>query len=186
MNDEQIIELYFRRDELAIAESEKSFGAYCRAIVRNVLHSPEDEDECLSDTWEAAWNAIPPARPEVLSAYLGAIARNIALKRLRTLSAAKRGGLASSVVLDELDTLIPDGHSIDERLEARELAEIIDAFLASLPVNERRVFLRRYWYFDSVTDISLRFGYGKSKVKMMLKRTRDKLREHLQKEDISI
>ncbi|MBO4838538.1 MAG: sigma-70 family RNA polymerase sigma factor [Lachnospiraceae bacterium] len=184
MEDSQIVVLYWKRDEKAISESETKYGRYCYSIADGILHDRGDAEECVNDTWLGAWHAMPPHRPEILPTFLGKITRRISLKKWRARSAEKRGGGSVAVSLDELEECIPAGQKIEESLEAAGLAEIINAFLETLPAAERRVFLRRYWYFDSVRDIALRFGFGESKVKMMLKRTRDKLLLHLQKEDI--
>ena len=184
MEDSRIVDLYWRRDETAISETERKYGRFCFSISNNILRSREDAQECVNDTYLGAWNAMPPHRPEILSSFLGKITRRLSLKKLRDRSAGKRGGGGVEVSFDELEECVPSGRQIDERIEIAELAEIINAFLEALPLDERRVFLRRYWFFDSVSEISLRFGFGKSKVKMMLKRTRDKFLVHLQKEDI--
>ena len=184
MDDWELVELYWRRDETALAETASRYGAYCRAIARGVLRNEQDAEECLNDVWAAAWNAIPPHRPDNLAAFLGRIARNLALKRFRAQTAEKRGGGETVLALEELEEVIPAGTSLDEEVEARELARRLDDFLASLNTAERRVFLCRYWYFDSVRDIAARFGYGESRVKMMCRRTREKLLLFLRKEDL--
>ena len=184
MDDRELVERYWRRDEDAIADTEAKFGAYCRAIARGVLGNDADAEECCNDVWAAAWNAMPPQRPNDLRAFLARIARNLALKRLRALTAEKRGGGETALALEELEEIIPAGTTLDEEIEARELARKLDEFLGTLGVTERRVFLCRYWYFDSVRDVAKRFGMGESRVKMMCKRTRDKLRLFLRKEDL--
>ena len=187
MEDSRIVGMYMERDEFAIAESQRKYGRYCFAVAHNILNDREDAEECVNDTFLAAWNAIPPHNPQILSVFLGKITRRLSLKKLRARTAAKRGGSDGiAVSLDELEDCIPSGHTIDEALEAKELTDIINSFLDTLSDEERRVFLRRYWFFDTIEDICGRFGFGKSKVKMMLKRTRDKLRAHLEKEDICI
>lgn len=186
MEDCRIIELYWQRNEAALAETQKKYGQYCYAIANSILHNNEDAEESVNDTYIGAWNAIPPHRPAVLSTFLGKITRRLSLKRLRYRAAGKRGGGEVIAVLDEYEKCIPYGQSIDERIEAKELTNIINAFLESLPAEERRVFLCRYWYFDSISDIASRFGFSQSKVKIMLKRTRDKLLLRLRKEDIFI
>ena len=184
MEDRQIVELFFSRNEQALSEAEQKYGNYCFAIANRVLANSEDAKECVNDTLLGAWNAIPPHKPGKLSTFLGKIARRTALKKQRDRSALKRGGTAADVSAEELEECLPEGLSFDEALALSELTEIIDLFLKELPAAERRVFLRRYWFFDSIGDISKRFGYGESKVKMMLKRTRDKLKACLEKEDI--
>lgn len=186
MDDSRIIGLFNERNETAITEAESKYRRYCLSIADNILHDREDAAECVNDAFLGAWNSIPPHAPENLSAYLGKITRNLALKKWRERSASKRGGGNVSVSLDELEECLPSGHSVEEYIEMKELTGIIDSFLGTLPETERRVFLRRYWYFDSIDDICTRSGFGKSKVKMMLKRTRDKLRAALEKEGIFI
>ncbi len=184
MDDRELVELYWQRNERAISETETRYGAYCRAIARGVLGNDADAEECCNDVWAAAWNAMPPHRPNDLRAFLARITRNLALKRLRALTAEKRGGGETALALEELEEIIPAGTTLDEEIEARELARKLDEFLGTLGVTERRVFLCRYWYFDDLRDIASRFGMGESRVKMMCKRTRDKLRLFLRKEDL--
>ncbi len=186
MEDSQIVALYWQRDEAAISETERKYGRFCFSIANNILHNREDAEECVSDTYLGAWNAMPPHCPAILSTFLGKITRRLSLKKWRNSSADKRGGGTAALSIDELEECIPSGRSIDESLETAELTEIINRFLQTLPTEERRVFLRRYWYFDPISDISARFGFGESKVKMMLKRTRDKLLVRLQKEGILV
>lgn len=186
MEDNRIIELYWQRDEAAIAQTQAKYGGYCHSIAYHLLHNYEDAEECVNDTYVGAWNAIPPYRPRNLATFLGRITRNLSLKKWRAKTAKKRGSGDVPLVLDELEGCIPSGNSIDAYMDAEELAGILDDFLGGLPVTERRVFLCRYWYFDSVSEIAARFGFTHSKVKMMLKRTRDKLLKRLEKEDIWI
>ena len=184
MTDNEIIELYWQRDESAIEKTESKYGQYCYSVAYNILHNSEDALECVNDTYMGAWNSIPPHRPEVLSAFLGRITRNIAIKKLRGRNAKKRGGGEKTLVFDELEELVPSGKAIDDELEAKELAKIIDGFLRTLTDEERRIFICRYWYFDSVEEISKRFGFSQSKVKMKLMRTRKKLLDRLEKEEL--
>lgn len=184
MNDSQIVALYWTRDEAALSESAVKYGAYCRAIAWNILHSDEDANETVNDTWLGAWNAMPPHRPSVLSTFLGKITRRLSLKRWRSRDALKRGGGETALALDELMDCIPDGKAIDERLEAEELARVIDSFLASLSAAERQVFVRRYWYMASVSEICRQYGYSKSKTESMLYRTRKKLLMKLNAEGV--
>lgn len=186
MEDGQIIELYWQRDEAAVTETQNKYGNYCFSIASHILHNRQDAEESVNDTYIAVWNAIPPHRPAVLSTFIGKITRRLSLKKLREKNAQKRGSGNVPVPLEELEECIPDIQNPSTELEAKELAKVIDSFLATLPPEERRVFLCRYWYFDSISEISSRFGFGQSKVKMMLKRTRDKLAKRLKKEDIWI
>jgi len=183
VDDGRIVELYWQRSEQAITETASKYGGYCRSIAGGILHSEADAEECINDVWAGAWNAMPPHRPDDLKAFLGKITRNLALKRFRAMTAEKRGGGETALALEELESVASAG-GLDEQIEARELARMLDAFLAGLPARERRVFLCRYWYFDSVRDIARRFGYKESRVKMLCKRTRDKLLLYLQKEGV--
>ncbi len=186
MEDSRIVELFWQRNEAAIAEADRKYGRYCHSIASNILQSGEDAEEVVNDTYIGAWNAMPPHRPARLSTFLGKITRQLSLKRLREQNAQKRGGGEITLALSELEECIPSAQSIDEQMDAKALAEVINRFLATLNDDERRVFVRRYWYFDSIGSIAERFGFSQSKVKSMLKRTRDKLLLWLRKEDIFI
>ena len=186
MEDSQIVELFWQRNEAALTETANKYGRYCTSIARNILGNAEDAKECVNDTYLGAWNAIPPHRPAVLSTFLGKITRRLSLKKYRDQRADKRGGGAIEAHVDELENLIPDGQSIDENLNAQELAKTLATFVGTLGDNERRVFVCRYWYFDSISDIATRFGLSQSNVKVMLKRTRDKLAAYLAKEGIYV
>ena len=186
MEDSQIVELYWQRNESAITETANKYGRYCLSIASNILRSREDAQECVNDTWLGAWNAIPPHRPSVLSTFLGKITRNLSLKKWRDQRADKRGGGVIEAQVDELEACIPSDQRIDDNLNAQELAQTLTDFVKTLGDNERRVFICRYWYFDSISDISKRFGLSTSNVKVMLKRTRDKLQAHLEREGVYV
>ena len=181
MDGERIIDLYWQRKEAAITETKAKYGRRCYAIAYNILHDRSDAEECENDTYLDAWESMPPHKPTALSAFLGAITRRISLDKWRRKTAQKRGG-EFTVSLEELEACIPDGKGIDEQLSTENLAETINAFLYTLPETECDVFLRRYWHFDSIGSICTRYGFGQSKVKMMLLRTREKLQTHLEKE----
>ena len=186
MEDSRIVELFWQRDESALREVESKYGRYCYSIASNVLHNAEDARECVNDTWLGAWNAMPPNRPARLSVFLGRITRNLAIMKWRSSTTAKRGGTSVDVPIDELEECIPSGEAIDENLAAEELTAQINAFLETLDEDERNVFLCRYWFFDSIAQIAKRFGFRTSKVKVMLKRTRDKLAVYLRKEGVYV
>lgn len=186
MEDKYIVELYWSRDERAIEETKKKYNGYCHSIAYNILCNSEDAEECVNDTYLGAWNSIPPHKPELLSTFLGKITRNLSLKKWRGKTADKRGGGEVALTLDELQECIPASNNIQEALEVKELAELIDTFLRSIPDDERRVFICRYWHMDSIADIGEQFGYGQSKVKMMLSRTRKKLQDKLVKEGVTL
>ena len=185
MDDEKIIELYFSRDERAISETESKYGRYCYRIAYNILKSAEDSEEVVSDTYIGAWEAIPPHRPNVFSAFLAKITRRLSLKRLRYNNAKKRGGTDESVVaLEELEQCVPAGGTVSDNIEAKEVGEMIDRFLQKLRPDDRRIFVCRYFYLESPEDISKFFGYSRSKVYDSLSRTREKLRDYLRKEGV--
>ena len=184
MDDTQIVELYWARKESAIEETEAKYGSYCRSIAGNILQNQDDAEECVNDTWLDAWNSMPPHRPSVLSTFLGKLTRRISIDKWRRLTAKKRGDGQLPLVLSELEDCISDGKSIEEETERKLLAEVIAAFVKSLPETEQKVFLCRYWYMDSVSAIATRFRFSESKVKSMLFRTREKLRVRLEKEGL--
>ena len=181
MNDPEIIEAFCARNEDAIAESKKKYGDYCVYIAKNVLHDDGEAEECLNDALLAAWQSIPPQRPENLKAYLGKLSREIAIDRWRANTRKKRVRSEYVRSLDEIGGIVSGGDLCDELGEA-ELSREISRFLYSIDETKRNVFIRRYWYCDPVKSICRRYGFGKSKVLMMLKRTRDDLAEHLKKE----
>lgn len=184
MEDREIVELYWQRSDVALTETQQKYGHYCYAIANGILRSEADAEECVNDVYVGAWNAMPPHRPDNLAAFLARITRNLSLKRLRAMTAEKRGGGETALALEELGEIIPARTGPAEQVEARELARALDAFLATLPVAQRRIFLCRYWYFDSVADIARRFGCSESKVKMTCKRVRDRLSQYLRKEGL--
>ena len=182
MEDSRIIELYWTRSEQAISESASKYGGYCRSIAYNILRNAEDAEESVSDTWLDAWNAMPPHRPNVLSAFLGKITRRVSIDRWRAKNAEKRGGTELTLALTELEECVAGTGDVEDEVVQGELEKVFHAFLAELPVTERRVFLCRYWYLESIRTISGRFGFSESKVTSMLRRTRLKLRARLTKE----
>lgn len=184
MDDKQIVDLYWERSEKAIKETAAKYGGYCYSIAINILNNSADAEECINDTYLSAWNSIPPHRPSVLSTFLGKITRHISIDKWRKSNAEKRGGGQTAIVLDELSECIPDKNSIEHTVEAQFLADIINSFVGDLQDKDRRVFLCRYFYLDSVESIADRFGYSQSKVKSMLHRTRQKLRTRLEKEGL--
>ena len=182
MDDRLIIELYWARSEKAIAETDRKYGGYCRTVAGNILHSREDAEECVSDTWLRAWENMPPRRPELLRAFLGKITRNLSLDRLRRSQAKKRAPLAE--VLEELEYCLPA--PMADTVESIHLTDCLDRFLAGLSAEKRRVFLLRYWYVCPIGEVAKQTGLSAAKVKSMLFRTRNELREFLAKEDIFV
>lgn len=182
MEDEQIIQLYWERSDRAISETDRKYGPYCCRIADNILQCREDARECVNDTYLDAWNAMPPHRPTILSAFLGKLTRRIALDRLRSRTRLKRGGDAVTLALEELQECLPGGTDPAGELERRELVRALNRFLDGLPVQQRRVFLCRYWQLEDIRTISVRYGMSDSKVTSMLHRIRNKLRRQLQEE----
>ena len=182
MDDTSIVDLYFSRDQEAITQTDKKYGHYCYRIAYNILTNKEDAEESVSDTYVAAWRAIPPRRPSVLSTFLGKITRHIAIDRWRERNASKRGGGEVPLALEELQDCVAGMQNVEMDYERKEIINAYVKFLDALPVTERRVFLCRYWYVDSVEAIADKFGFSQSKVKTMLHRTRSKLRKQLAEE----
>lgn len=183
MEDSQIVELYLNRDENAIRETDIKYQKYCYSIAYNILHNIEDANEIVNDTYWGAWSSIPPNVPKVLSTFLGKITRNISLKKLRTVNSAKRRNEEVNIIFDEISDCISSKQNIENEIEAKELSLFINHFLYSLSETERSVFVCRYWYFDSISDISEHSGFSQSKVKSMLFRIRNKLHKKLKEGD---
>ncbi len=185
MEDREIVKLYLRRDEQAIQESERKYSRYLRSIAGSILSDAEDTAECENDAYLAAWNSIPPQEPADLKTYLGKLTRRISIDRYRKRTAGKRGGGEYALSLDELEECVPSAADSPENvLEGAALSGILDAFLRTLPETKRIIFLRRYWYAEPVADIAARFGYKENRVRTMLFRIREELKEHLSKEGI--
>lgn len=182
MDDTKIVELYWQRDELAIAETAAKYGPYCMKISRSILSDTADSEENVNDTYLHAWNAIPPQRPMILSAFLGKIARNLALNRYKAKNAQKRLGDSFSLSLDELSDCAPLLPDPTDELSAKELGSSISAFLRTQNEETRSMFICRYFYCESIETLANRFGCGESRVKVTLLRTRRRLREHLARE----
>lgn len=186
MKDEEIIALYWKRDEQAIAATAEKYGSYCRAISYNILHNNEDAQECLNDTWLGAWNSIPPRRPNRLSVYLGKITRNLSLNRARSYTAQKRGLGQTDLVLSELEDCIPAGNDVEQILDEMILTRSINQFLRAQPRQKRNIFIRRYWYLYPIRNIAAAYGMSESKVASLLFRMRNELKSCLEKEGITL
>ena len=186
MEDSAIIDLYWAREERALSETDAKYGGYCRSIAHNILRNREDTEECVSDTWLHAWNAMPPQRPSILSSFLGRITRNLSFDRCRRQNAEKRGGGALPLALDELSECVPAGGSVEQTMDERELGQAIDRFLRTIPEKQCSLFLRRYWYAESISQIAERYSLKENTVKSILFRTREKLRRYLAGEGIII
>lgn len=186
MTDEEIIALYWERSESAISESQHKYGGLCRRVAANILGSREDAEECLNDALYAAWNAIPPERPDSLSAYLAGITRNNALTRLKARRRQKRGGGEAEVLLSELEDCVPTGDFADKLIDAQLLGEAISAFLKEQTEVNAAVFTERYFYCKTIAEISRESGFTKSKVTAILFRMREKLRLALYEKGVDI
>ena len=184
MDDKQIVALYWERSEDAIAQTEKKYGRYCHYIARNILYSDQDAEDCVNDTYQKAWETMPPKKPELLSAYLGKLTRHIAINCYIHDHADKRSP-GMQMILDEAEEFIPDPADSDISDEIH-LRDAINSFVASLTQEVRVVFVRRYWYMSSVKDIAKDYGMTESKVKITLMRTRNRFKEYLEREGISI
>ena len=185
MEDTKIIDLFWERDESAIRETEITYGRYCRTIAFNILGDEEDVQECLNDTWLGAWNSIPPARPACLSAFLAKITRNLAISKYRAKYAKKRTGDRLSESLDELGECIPvSNDNVSQAIDRRILAEAINGYLDTCSEKQRKIFVRRFFYFDSIAEISQLYGIGQSDVKVTLMRMRRSLQKILEEEEL--
>lgn len=183
MDDQEIIQLYFNRDEQAIHETGRKYGTYCYSIASNILGSHEDSEECVNDTWLRVWNAIPPAKPVRFRSFLARITRNAAIDQCRRRNAGRRIKGNMQDVLEELEDCLPDHDTVESMAEARELEQLINRFLHSLPERECNIFLRRYFYAESTAEIARRYQLRKSNVAVILSRTRKKLKDYLTREE---
>lgn len=184
MQDREIVELFWRRDERAVQLAAEQYGGYCHAIAFSILGNRQDAEECMNDALLQAWNSMPPHRPAILSTFLGKCTRFAAWKRWRARQTQKRGCGETAVAYDELSDMIASADDVERHMEEEELTKLLDSFLASLPRQTRQMFVCRYWYFDSIASISHRFHCSESKVKSTLYRTRIKLRKNLEEEGI--
>lgn len=185
MEDREIIDLYWVRDEAAIRETDRKYGRLCNYIAGHILSSKEDCEECVNDTYFAVWNAIPDKRPNRFLAYIGRVVRNLALKKYEYVAAAKRNPEAVTS-LEELGDCVCGRGSVESEIENRRIENAIDDFLWQQEEGKRNIFIRRYWYFDSIKDICERTGFGQSKVKSMLFEMRKKLKLYLEGEGIQV
>lgn len=186
MEDREIVDLYWQRREDAIQETAAKYGGYCLSIAQNILSSAEDAEECAWDAYLRAWNAIPPKRPDCLRLYLGRITRNLALDRWKAGKTEKRGGGRPELALEELGECLTAKGSPEDALDRKLLTDALNVFLRLQPPLQRKLFVCRYWYLDSIQDMAGRFSLSESQVKAMLHRMRKKLKRYLEKEGISL
>lgn len=185
MEDAQIISLFFRRDESALAETDRKYGPFCRQTARNILTLRENAEECVNDTYHAAWNAIPPQEPRSLRAFLGRIVRNLAITRWRAGRARKRYD-GMEVLLSELDDCVPGGEGTEEAADRHWLGELISSWLEGLPEEDRRLFVRRYWYGDGVGELARETGCTPNQMAQRMLRLRKGLRGVLEQEGAAL
>ena len=185
MEDAQIVELYWQRDERAIEETDRKYGRYCHAVALNLLSVPEDAEECVSDTWQEAWGSMPAARPERLRPWLGRVVRNLAVDRYRRARAQKRYG-GMETLLSELDECVPAAGSVEDALEAKALGEVIDGWLRSLRAADRALFVRRYFDGARLKDLAAESGEGAGALAKRMHRLRLALRAALEQEGITL
>ena len=183
VEDKRIIDLFWERNEDAVALAQAAYGSYCLSIARRVLRSDEDAEECVNDTLLAAWKQIPPERPDSLANFLGRIVRNIAIDRLRKETAKKRGGSEADIALEELEETLTAAGTPESVLEQKELAAAVSGILRGFPAAERNIFIRRYWFLDTVPEIASRYGISAGKAAMILSRGRKKLAAALKKKE---
>lgn len=184
LNDEKIIELFFNRDEKAISAVEEKYGAYCRTVARNILKNEQDAEEIAFDTWYKAWEKIPPEKPNNLAGYLAKIAKNLSLNRYDKINSLKRGSGQIPLIYEELTEVLSKSESTEKTVEQREITETLNKFLAKLPSKKRRIFVLRYWYCLSMSEIAAKTGDRENTVTVTLLRLRNKLYQHLQKEGL--
>lgn len=182
MQDSQIVALYWDRDEAAIDQTEKKYGQYLTTIANNILSDREDSMESVNDTYLAAWDSMPPHKPQVLSTYLGKLTRRISIDLLRRKTSQKRGGSEYTLSLQELEECISGGNTTEQALDVQLLSQAIETYLRSVSQEARNVFLCRYYYLDPVKKIAAYCRISESKAKILLYRTRQGLLEHLRKE----
>ena len=186
INDQQILELFWQRSEEALDATMQKYGRILHKVSQNILHDSQDVEECINDTLYKAWDTIPPKRPEFFGAYLAKIARNFALQRWRAAGTAKRGKGQTSLILEELGETIPNPESTEQSAEYSHTLRVINMYLGQMDPDVRVIFVRRYFFGDSIQDICKRFNTSPSKIKSALFRARLKLRTILEEEGITI
>ena len=182
MEDKEIVELYWARSENAIAETDKKYGRYCHYIAYQILSDNSDAEEIVNDTYLKTWNTVPPNYPDPLKAYVGMISNQLALNRYEEKTAEKRGGGRMPLIYHELDECIADENETEDLAESLVLRDLLNRFIWSLPKKTRNIFVRRYWYASSLTEIAEDYGMKENAVAMLMFRTRQKLKDFLEKE----
>lgn len=186
MEDTKIIDLYWQRDESAIRITDQTYGPYCYQVAYNILNDRMDSEECVSDTWLRAWNVMPPQRPERLKLFLAKITRNLSLDCLKSRNARKRGGGELPLILEELQECVASGGDAEQELLAKELSRDVNTFVRGLPEREGNLFIRRYFFCESVEQAAHRYGITAGNASVMLSRTRKKLKAFLQQKGYAL
>lgn len=186
MEDCEIVQLFWERDESALRETSRKFGSYCRSIAQGILKNHEDSEDCVNEALMRAWESIPPKKPPSLCAFMGRITKNIALNRIKFSTREKRGGGELTLVYEELAEIISDSTSVEDDLERKEMMSAISRFLRRSSDVNRRAFVLRYWYYRSVRDIALELGIKEDYTCVILSRMRIKLRNYLKKEGYNV
>ena len=184
MDDNTIIELFFARSEQAIRELDSQYGRTFHKLSYNILNSRQDAEECVNDAYLGTWNAIPPARPSPLLAFVCKIVRNLSLMRYHADRAAKRGGGSYTAALEELEDCLASPRTVEGDLEEQELVHVIEDFLETLSAENRVIFMRRYWFSDSCGEIAARTGLSEKNVSVRLTRIRKQLRYYLEEREV--
>lgn len=179
MEDKDIVQMYWDRNERAIDETSAKYGSYCTSIAMNILHNREDAEECVNDTYLNTWKSIPPHKPNMLSTFLGKIVRNLSFNKYKQTHSAKRGGDETALILDELREIVSDKEAVLDSVLRNELIKSIDSFIKTLPAEKRYIFIRRYWYSDSIKRVAAGCGRSENSVSVELNRMRNKLRKYL-------
>ena len=185
MDDSKIIELFFERSEQAIIELSDKYGTLFKKVADNILNNSFDAEECVNGAYLGAWNTIPPQKPDVLPGYVCRIVRNLAIKKYHSNKAEKRNSIYD-VALDEIEDCFPSSASVEDEIDSREISNAINKFLKTLDKQERIMFVRRYWFSDSIEDIAKLFKTNKHYISVRLSRIREKLKKHMIKEGVYI
>lgn len=181
MDDNEIVQLFWERNESALTETDRKHGKRCRIIAENILNNCEDAADCVNDCYFKVWNLIPPERPNFFGAFLSSIVKHTAIDFLKAKTAEKRGGGEMPLVIDELEEVLSDNSCVERNYENKEIIGKINDFLKELPSKDRRMFVLRYWYCCDIPQIASRLGTRKNTVSVILHRTRKSLREYLKK-----
>lgn len=186
MDDSEIVRLFWDRNETALSVTEEKHGKRCRTVAENILKNREDADDCVNEAYLKLWELIPPHRPEALGAFLCKIVRCISINMLKAKTAGKRGGSTAALAFEELEECIPDKCSVEHTYEGKEMISAVNSFLRQIPIENRRIFVLRYWYCCELSEIANRFGKRKNTVSVILNRTRSRLRKYLEEEGFEL